>query len=89
MSIWTDTPSTSGKATNLIVAQGTHTSRPVYGQTVGYRVARTGAKYADFKTIWLPISANDKNITFFNINDSTTTTYNCMIHGYRRIGTND
>lgn len=88
-SVYTATPSTSGKATNLQVVQGTYTTRPENAILVGYRVARTGAAYADFKTVWLPISASDKNITFFNITTATTINYNCMIHGYRRIGTND
>lgn len=87
ISVWSRPPETKGNYSNLQVIQGTYTTRPEYSLKVGGRRARTAADYQDFKTVWLPISANDKYITFFNIGNSTVT-YNCMVHGYRRIGTN-
>ena len=87
LSIWSRPPQTSGKALNLYIASGSSVNHP-FQVVVGYRIARTNAGYSDFKTIWLPISANDKYITILNIS-SDTATLNCQIHGYRRIGTND
>ena len=87
LSIWSKPPQTSGKVLNLNIASGSSTDHP-FQLVVGIRIARTGASYNDFKTIWLPISANDKYITMLNLS-SDTATLNCQIHGYRRIGTND
>lgn len=89
ISVWTATQSTSSRDVNLFVAQGSLTSRPIYAIQVGYRFARTGAQYGDYNMAWLPISHKDKWITFYSNTSTYAFTYNCAIHGYRRIGTND
>ena len=71
----------SGDSTDFQNATGTW-------QNVGMRTARTSANYRVAQTVWVPISASDKNITIAQGSDTGTTTCTVYYHGYRRIGTN-
>jgi hypothetical protein len=84
VSVYCKTPNSSGKTQVLNLKPGSEAGYLLY---VGYRTARTNQQYAEMHTEWLPIEASDKNISFANYG-SGVVTYNCQIHGYRRIGTN-
>ncbi len=84
--------STSGKFIDFYIQSGSSyttldSSAPLQ-QCVTRRRVRTSASYNSFQVVWVPIFASDKYIRLINMGDGSST-YNVVVHGYRRLGTND
>ena len=86
------TVSTNGQWGNISAVSGTvdstFTSSGNYdkGQVLFVRRARTGNAYYSAHTNWIPIPANDRNMTICNFGNGTTS-YTIYFCGYRRVGT--